>query len=315
MDNVNLFKKFGVKQVLTIIKQALIDGKKFGLDKTFNVIDVTIKNNAILVYYKSDINNRFAVYNDFALIIGFIHSFLVGDFGSQKIFNIGVHSKFEDDSELYILSPIDSAKAIAEGNAIYWLKNSIVNEQLTYPIDSYLLVEGESEMEAFPTLFRSINIEIEQYKIKLIPFSKQNLRTMLAVLNIKKEPFLLVCDKDKEKEIIDLKREGLLDSNYYILEKGEFEDYIDPESLINILKTFTPNIELSTDYIESNRLRGIGTSKIIAKFYYQESIGNQNPTKPEVAKKIAQYWAQHEIPSEFIAVMRRTLNLTSKKIK
>jgi len=313
MDDVNLFNKFGEKQVLTILKQALKGGKKFGLDKTFNVIDVTIKNNAILVYYKSDINNRFAIYNDFASIIGFIHSFLVGDFGRQKIYNIGIHSKFEDESELYILSPIDSAKAIAEGNAIYWLKNSIVNEQLTYPIDSYLLVEGESEMEAFPILFRSINIEIEQYKIKLIPFSKQNLRTMLAVLNIKKEPFLLVCDKDKEKEITDLKREGLLDSNYHILEKGEFEDYIDSQSLINILKTFTPDIGLSTDYIESNRLRGLGTSKIIAKFYHQESINNQNPTKPEIAREIAQYWSQNEIPSEFTAIMNKILNITSNK--
>jgi len=311
MDDVNLFKKFGKKQVLTIIKQALKDGKKFGLDKTFNVINVTIKNNAILVNYKSDINNRFAIYNDFALIIGFIHSFLVGEFERQKIYNIGVHSKFLDESELYILSPIASAKAISEGDAIYWLKNSLVNEQLTYPDDSYLLVEGESEIEAFPILFRSINIEIEQYKIKLIPFSKQNLRTMLAVLNIKKEPFLLVCDKDKEKEITDLRREGLLDTNYHILEKGEFEDYIEPQTLINILKTFTPDIELRTDYIEKNRLRGLGTSKIIAKFYHQESILNQNPTKPEVAREIAQYWAQNKIPSEFTAIMNKTMNLTS----
>ncbi|MCK4500860.1 hypothetical protein KAU11_10195 [Candidatus Babeliales bacterium] len=314
MDDVSLLENFGEKQVLTIIKQALIDGNKFGLDKNFNVIDVAIKNNAILVYYKSDIYNRFAIYNDFALIIGFVYSFLVGDFDKQKIFNIGVHTKFEGESELYILSPIESAKAISVGNAIFWLKNSLVNEQITYPADSYLLVEGESETEAFPILFRSIGIEIEQYKIKLITFSKHNLRTMLAVLNIKKEPFLLVCDKDKEKEISDLQREGLLDSNFHILEKGEFEDYIDPPSLINILKTFTPDIELNTDYIESNRLRGLGTSKIIAKFYHQESIHNQNPTKPEVVKKIAQYWAQKEMPSEFAAIMKRTLNLTSNNL-
>ena len=311
MANVSLFKKFGRKKILEIIKQALRDGENHGLDKSFNINEVTIENNAILVSYKSEINNRFAIYNDFALIIGFIHSFLVGEFERQKIYNIGVQSKFPDDSELYILSPIESAKAISEGNAIFWLKNSIVNEQLTYPVESYLLVEGESEIEAFPILFRTINVEIEQYKIKLIPYSKHNLRTMLAVLNLKKEPFLLVCDKDKENEITDLKREGLLSSNFHILKKGEFEDYIDPQSLISILKTFTPDIELNTDYIEENRNRSLGTSKIIAKFYHQESIQNQNPTKPEVAKKIAQFWAENKIPSEFVDIMNKTINLTN----
>ena len=307
----SLFEKFGRKQILEIIKRALIDGKNNGIDKSFNVNKVTISNNAILVSYKSEISNRFLIYNDFALVIGFIYSFLVGEFKKQKIYNIGVQSKFPDDSDLYILSPIESAKAISEGNSIYWLKNSIVNEHLTYPAESYLLVEGESEIEAFPILFRSINVEIEQYKIKLIPYSKHNLRTMLAVLNLKKEPFLLVCDKDKENEIADLKREGLLNANFHILEEGEFEDYIDPEPLINILKTFTPDIDLQAEYIEENRSTGLGTSKIIAKYYHQESILNQNPTKPEVAMKIAQFWVENEIPSEFVGIINRTVNLTN----
>ena len=173
MDSpLKLFEKLGKKQILEIIKQALKDGNNYGLDKSFFVNEVSIKNNAILVYYESEIYSRFLIYNDFALIIGFVYSFLVEEFKENNIYNIGVRTTFSDNSELYILSPIESAKAISEGNAIYWLKNSIVNEQLTYPIDSYLLVEGESEMEAFPILFRSINIEIEQYKIKLIPFSK-----------------------------------------------------------------------------------------------------------------------------------------------
>ncbi|MDA3917526.1 MAG: hypothetical protein PF690_11210 [Deltaproteobacteria bacterium] len=74
MDDVKLFKQFGEKQILEIIKQALINGKEHGLDKSFNINDVRIKDNALLVYYNSEISNRFAIYNDFALIIGFIHS-------------------------------------------------------------------------------------------------------------------------------------------------------------------------------------------------------------------------------------------------
>ena len=53
MDDVKLFEKFGERKILEIIKQALKDGKKHGLDKSFNVNEVSIKNNALLVYYKS----------------------------------------------------------------------------------------------------------------------------------------------------------------------------------------------------------------------------------------------------------------------
>jgi hypothetical protein len=313
MNEVALFMKFGEKQILEIIKQALINGRAHGLDKSFNINAVHIKNNALLVYYNSEISNRFAIYNDFALIIGFIHSFLVGEFEDNGIYNIGVHTQFTDESELYILSPIESAKAISKGNTIYWLKNSIVNENLTYPAESYLLVEGESEIEAFPILFKSINIEIEQYKIQIIPYSKHNLRTMLSVLSIKNEPFILVCDNDKSKEIQDLVREGLLNDNYHILTQGEFEDYIAPTSLIKILKDFTPDINLQSEYIEKDRGRNIGTSKIVAKFYHQESIHNQCPSKPEVAKKIADYWVSTEIPKEFKEIMTKMLNISNAK--
>lgn len=191
MNKVKLFDQFGEKQILEIIKQALIHGNKYGLDKEFNVKDVEIKDHSLLVYYSSEVGNKFAIYNDFAVIIGFIYSFLIGEFLDNRIYNIGINAELNDKNELYILSPIESAKAISEGNSIYWLKNSIVNEHLIYPAECYLLVEGESEVEAFPILFRAINVDIDQYKIQIVPYSKHNLRTMLSVLNLKKEPFLL----------------------------------------------------------------------------------------------------------------------------
>lgn len=311
MEDVKLFESYGEKQILEILNNVLREGNNYGLDKSFIVNEVSIKNNTLLVYYESEIDNRFAIYNDFALIIGFIYSFLVGEFEDNNIYNIGVRTTFSNKSELYILSPIESAKALSVGNTIYWLKNSIVNENLTYPTASYLLVEGESEIEAFPILFKTMNVEIEQYKIKIIPYSKHKLRTMLTVLNIQKESFLLVCDKDKETEIKDLKREGLLDNNYHVLEKGEFEDYVDPNSLIEILKKFTPDIDLHAEYITNNREKGISTSKIVEKYYHQESTQNQCPSKPDVAIKIAEFWANNEIPAEFKDIMIKTLNLTN----
>lgn len=310
MVDVKLFESCGEAQILDILKNALKDGNSYGLDKSFSINEVIFKNNALLVSYESEIDNRFAIYNDFALIISFVYSFLVGEFEENNIYNIGVRTTFSNKSELYILSPLESAKAISVGNTIYWLKNSIVNENLTYPSASYLLVEGESEIVAFPILFRTMNVEIEEYKVTIIHYSKHKLHTMITVLNIQKEPFLLICDKDKEAEIHDLKREGLLNNNFHILENGEFEDYIDPNSLIEILKMFTLDIDLQAEYIEQGRERGIGTSKIVAKYYYQESSKNQCPSKPDVAIKIAEFWADNEIPTEFKDIMVKTLNLT-----
>lgn len=313
-DNTKIFKQLGKKQVLNVLKTALKDGKNFGLDKSFEVNNVLIKDNSILVYYKSKSNNKFLIYNDFSQIIGFIHGFLVNDFDEQKIFNVGVHADCGNQKEVYILSPIESAKAIANGNAIYWLKNSIINEQLTFPEETYLLVEGESEMIVFPILFKSINVDIEKYKIRIYPYSKFNIKTMLGLLKHKNDTFFLVCDNDKEKEISDLKREGLLDSNYHILKEGELEDYIEPPSLIKILKTFTPDLTLSQEYIEENRSRGLGTSKIVAKFYHQESLHNQNPSKPEVAEEIAKHWVKNGVPEEFLIIMNNVLDSAPSKV-
>lgn len=310
-DGIELFNQFGEKQIIDILKQALIKGTDFGLDKAFDIIDVTIKNNAILVYYESKTYNKFAIYNDFATIIGFIHGFLKDEFDAQKIYHIGVQSKHNNKNFIYILSPIESAKAIVQGNPIYWLNNSIVDEQISLPKEISLLVEGESELVVFPILFNAINISIDHYKIRLLQYSRYNLKTMLWVLNNKEDTFYLVCDKDKEKEISDLKRERLLYTNFHVLQKGELEDYIDPEPLIKILKTFTPDIMINQEYIDSNRRRGIVTSKIIAKFYHEESIKSQNPSKPDVAEKIANYWVKNEIPSEFVEIMNCVLDASS----
>lgn len=98
-----------------------------------------------------------------------------------------------------------------------------------------------------------------------------------------------------------------------ILKNGEFEDYIEPKSLIEILKIFTPEIELTPEYIIQNRSRGLATSKIIAKYYNEQSLRNQNPSKPDVAKLIAKYWVANEIPEEFLKIMNTVLDLAPEK--
>ncbi len=157
-DDIKMFDQLGTGGVLEVLKKALINGVNFDLDKSYKINDIVIKNHSILVYYQAETLNSLEIYTDFAQIIAFIHAFLVNDFETQHILHIGVQSTHNDKNEIYILSPIDSAKAIAEGNSIYWLKNSIVNESIKETKELYLLVEGESELTAFPILFKSRNI-------------------------------------------------------------------------------------------------------------------------------------------------------------
>lgn len=304
-DNTKIFKELGKNNVIHILKKSLNEASH--LDKSFNVSDIVIKDNSILVYYKPDSHNNLLIFSDFSMVIGFIYGFLKNDFFEQKIYNVGIYADCGNEKEIYIISPIKSAEAITKGDAIYWLHNSYISEQLILPEEKYLLVEGESEQVVFPILFESIGIDIDKYKIKIYPYSKFNLKTLLSLFNHKKDSFFLVCDSDKKNEILNLKREGLLNNNYCILKNGELEDYIDPLPLIKILKTFTPNIALLPEYIENNRLRGLGTSKIVQKYYYEESPCNQNPPKPDIAKQISQYWIKNEIPKEFLDIMHNVL--------
>ncbi|EIJ43095.1 hypothetical protein BegalDRAFT_2241 [Beggiatoa alba B18LD] len=310
MKKYSIFKKLGgTENVLNTLKHFLKNG--VNLNKKFNILNITIQNHAILINYESDTKNTFCIYNDFSTIMGFIHGALAKEFSTQKIYNVGIQASYKKENQIYILSPIESVKAIAQGNAIYWLNNSIINKPLNPLKEVYVLVEGESELVAFPILFEFIGVNIEQHNIKLIPYSKNNLKTSLVMLKHTNSAFYLICDKDKEKIISDLKRENLLKNNCYVLPKGEFEDYIAPELLIDILKSFTPNIDINKNYIEYHRESGISTSKLIAKYYNDKAIRDQNPPKPDVIKKVVMHWGQaDDIPTDFTTILNNILDIS-----
>ncbi|MCW5206967.1 hypothetical protein VU08_08600 [Desulfobulbus sp. F5] len=305
-DHIEMFELLGGEQnVLAALKWGLENG--FEIDKKIDITDLKIKNNSILLYYKTKIYNKLSVYSDFALIIGYVHGFLESDFKKKRIFNIGVNALCGNGHEIYIISPIESAKACAEGNAIYWLNNSLTNENFSIPKEAYLLVEGKSEIALFPKIFNSIGFNIDKFSVKLFPYSEHNLKTLLSVLHVKNDIFFLVCDRDKEKEIAMLEASGLLNNNYHILKNGELEDYVDSDALIEILKSFTPDIKITKEYINEKLLQGIGTSKVISKYYHENDIKNK-PSKPIFAEKIGEYWVKKGVPMEFTEIMEKILN-------
>jgi len=313
-QNTSLLKHLPLSQILEVAKNALVQGPDFPLlghmlDRKFNILDMKIQDNALLIEYIPNFKNRTAIYGDICYIMSFMHSLLIDDLDTAKIYSIGVQAQVDRKPFLYIFSPNDSIKAIKKKNWIYWLKNSIIDEPFKYPIKILLLVEGPTETNAYPILFDSMGCRIDAHGIDIFSFAESNLKTLLTILNYNKEKFYLICDNDKRLEIMDLKRRGYLNSNYHLLEKGEFEDYVTAEELTTILKAIDPSINLTKEYIEERRLKGKNTSKIISEYY--NSIGQTNifPGKPKLGQEIANYWTTKGMPLEIRQIIANVMNI------
>jgi hypothetical protein len=303
-----LMKNIPISLLLKDAQDALEMG--FGLERKYKIISLILKDNTILIEYIPEVRNRTAIYADICCIISFIYSFLVDDLDDIPVYNIGVQAKVDGKPFIFIISPKASAKEISKGNAIYWLKNSIIEEPFNYLRKIIFLVEGPTEFAAYPILFNAMGYRIDAHNIDIICFAEYNLRTVLAILHHNNERFFLSCDKDKSNEMADLRRRGCLGSNYHILERGEFEDYADSDSLANILELLNPGIGITQDFIELRRKTGKATSKIISEYYNSTNQVNKLPGKPKVGMEIANYWAEKGIPTEFQVIIKGVLNVT-----
>lgn len=312
--NTSLQKHLPLSQILDFARKALEQGPDFPLfgsklDRKFNILDLKIKDNVLLIEYIPNFKNRAAIYVDICYIMSFLYNLLIADLDSAKIYSIGVQAQVDGKPFIYIVSPNDSVKAIKNKNWIYWLKNSIIFDQFEYPIKILLLVEGQTEANAYPILFDSMGFRIDAHGIDIFPFAESNLKTLLAILNYNKEKFYLTCDNDKRQEIMDLKRRGYISSNYHLLEKGEFEDYATAEELAMILRAMDPSINLTKEYIEERRLKGKNTSKIISEYYNSIGQANNFSGKPALGKEIANYWVTKGIPLEIRQIIANVMNI------
>jgi hypothetical protein len=284
-------ESLSINQILDIAKIALCSG--FSDLKEYNVKNLSLGENSVLIYYTPKVENRVAIYSDICQIMAFITSFAGEELKKMGVYSIGVEAmtggKTSSDN-IHIASTINVAEEIGKGNVVYWLKNSIVNEPITAQNEVLLLVEGSTEINAYPILFKSMGHPITAHRIKMFPYSEQNLRTVLSILEFEKSYYYLVCDKDKSDEIMNLDREGHFKlGEYHILENGEFEDYVEPELLVRVLENMNPGIGLNAKYIETNREKGKTTSKIIQEYYHR--FGNEHvfPGKPKLGEEIAHF--------------------------
>lgn len=307
-----LLDNFDINQLIKTAKTALENGI-FNLKEKYNIKDIILEDNYLLVHYIPKVDNKIAIYSDICQIMAFINGFIGEELKVIKVYSIGVEAVIigqPSRDNIYIVSTIDVVKEIGRGNIVHWLKNSIVNEPISTQKEVLLLVEGPTEISAYPILFKSMGYPMIAHRIHLYPYSEQNLKSVLSMLIYKEIYFYLVCDIDKSMDIIDLDRAGYFKfGGYHILKNGEFEDYVESDTLVQILEKIDPGIGIDAKYIDENRARGKATSKIIDDYYYR--FGNEHvfPGKPILGKEIAQFWAKNNIPLEIRSIILNTMNI------
>lgn len=308
-----------ISQIRDTAKTALRSGF---LDlKEYNIKNIYLDED-ILIRYVPKVENKIAILSDICQIMAFITSFAGEELKNMGIQSISVEAMKEDKISLdniCVVTPINVAEEIGKGNIVDWLKNSTITSPNTTQKKVFLLVEGPTEINAYPILIKSIShpifklmcYPIKENLIEIFPYARHNLKSLLTFIEFEKNCYYVICDKDKSDEIMNLNREGYFKfGKYHILENGEFEDYVEPEILVEILENMNPGIGITIEYIEAGRKKGKSTSKIIQDYYYQFGKEYVFPGKPKLGEEIACFWVRNSIPKEIENIIFNVMNIS-----
>ncbi|MGD0552635.1 MAG: AAA family ATPase [Sedimentisphaerales bacterium] len=102
-----------------------------------------------------------------------------------------------------------------------------------------LIVEGETELYAYPHLFRCIGLNPRSLGISLISAGGSDVEKMsmhARILNAYNLPCIIVLDKNKEKEAEELRAKKIPNVKaVYVLQKGNFEEYLPKEITVEVI--------------------------------------------------------------------------------
>jgi len=102
-----------------------------------------------------------------------------------------------------------------------------------------LIVEGDTELHAYPHLFACLGINPRSLGISIISAGGSDSKKMVMHAKILKAynlPCIIVLDKNKEAEAIEIKSYRLPNvKNVYVLQKGNFEEYLPLEIMIEVI--------------------------------------------------------------------------------
>jgi putative ATP-dependent endonuclease of OLD family len=143
-----------------------------------------------------------------------------------------------------------------------------------------LIVEGDTELHAYPHLFACLGINPRSLGISLISAGGSDAKKMVMHAKILKAynlPCIIVLDKNKESEAQEIKSHRLSNvRNVFVLQKGNFEEYLPLEIMIEVI-----NELCLADIAE----RGSSNVEPISKFDIDMSKPIENQLKKLVHEK------------------------------
>ena len=134
-----------------------------------------------------------------------------------------------------------------------------------------MIVEGDTELYAYPHLFRCININPRSLGISIIPIGGPNVKKMLMHARILKAynmPCIIVVDKNKLAEAQKIEAQKIPNVKMvHALEKGNFEEYLPLELLVEVLNYLCGGDEISKFDVDSEKPMENQLKKLVHEKY------------------------------------------------
>jgi predicted ATP-dependent endonuclease of OLD family len=126
-----------------------------------------------------------------------------------------------------------------------------------------LIVEGATELHAYPHLFRLAGYDARALGVSIVPAEGsdyQKIRRILLVLKLYDIPAVVVLDRDAEKTARDLQGYGPGGElpnlrKVFLLEEGSFEAYIPLEIAVDVINARLPGETITCDEIDPEKNR------------------------------------------------------------
>jgi len=120
-----------------------------------------------------------------------------------------------------------------------------------------LIVEGDTELYAYPHLFRCIKINPRSLGISIISIGGPNVKNMLMHARILKAynlPCIIVVDKNKVSEAQKIEAAKIPNVKMvHALKKGNFEEYLPLELMVEVLNDLCGGEEISKFDVDSKK--------------------------------------------------------------
>jgi len=120
-----------------------------------------------------------------------------------------------------------------------------------------LIVEGETELYAYPHLFRCIGINSRSLGISIISVGGPSVKSMLMharILKAYKLPCIIVVDKNKLEEAQKVEAQKIPNVKMvHALKKGNFEEYLPLELMVEVLNELCGGKEISRFDVETEK--------------------------------------------------------------